>query len=296
MNKYEKLLCIGNSLQPVSELTVTNKLSPGMYTAHLNRNGELFFSRMKSNYDQLIDLPNTEYDTVMKEIDRFLSNETKNLFDQFGFLYKYSALLEGPPGSGKTCIVNRAAEKVVADGGIVFFNPDPRLLVEVFTAMDCLQPNDKVMVIFEELDQLVARYEDELLNILDGEVQKRNVIYVGTTNYIDKIPARIRRPGRFSTIMHVDFPNTDTRRFYLESKVGKDHPLLTSWVEKTYEFSIDELRDTVRAVCCFDQELDYIVDRIRKNKVVNDQHIHHNSEDLWDEDRQYKDLKFVKKK
>src|ERR1035437_384054 len=121
------------------------------------------------------------------------------------------------------------------------------------------------MVIFEELDQLIENYETSLLNLLDGEIQKPNVIFVATTNFIDKIPTRIRRPGRFSSVIHVDFPTAITRHFYLTKKIG--HSLeLDGWVEKTKNFSIDELKETVLAVKCLGYNLDTIIDRIRTNK------------------------------
>ena len=231
--------------------------------------GETFFSKIKTNYDSLMDLPNTEYDVVTKEIEKFMTLDTRALFKEHGFLYKRSTLLEGPPGSGKTCTVNRVSEKVVAEGGVVLFSPNPNLLEEAFRILDSLQPETRVMVIFEELDQLIARYETALLNILDGEIQKANVIYMATTNHIDKIPTRIRRPGRFSSVVHVGFPSADTRRYYLKKKLS-DKVNVDSWVEKTDGFSIDELKETVLSVLCLGYDLDSVIARVRANKGLTE--------------------------
>jgi SpoVK/Ycf46/Vps4 family AAA+-type ATPase len=100
---------------------------------------------------------------------------------------------------------------------------------------------------------------------LDGEIQKSNVIFMATTNHIDKIPARIRRPGRFSSIIEVGFPSEETRLFYLNKKLG-GRSGLGLWAKKTEGFSIDELKETVLAVVCLSQDLDAVIKRVKANK------------------------------
>lgn len=267
MKKYDKVVKLDKDFKPIPDIDVLPKLPAGVYEVGANQNGEIYFSRIDTNHDQLVDLPNTEYDTVINEIQLFMQPSTKELFKEYGFVYKRSTLLYGPPGTGKTCIVNRIVQKVVEDNGIVLFSPNPSFLEESFKILDSLQPESRVMVIFEELDQLMARYESELLNLLDGEIQKNNVIYVATTNHIEKIPARIRRPGRFSSVIPVGFPTAETRAFYLDYKLKEQHKsLIPYWVEATVGFSIDELKETVLSVVCLDYALDVIVARIKENK------------------------------
>lgn len=205
--------------------TEIERLPSGVY--ELDYDGQrdmVLFNKITTRYDALLDLPSREFDHVLKELSLFLKPETKQSFDDYGFLYKRSTLLHGIPGTGKTCLVNRIAEEVVKDGGIVIFNPHPKVLLKAFKILEDIQKDITTMVIFEELDQLAKRHEDELLHILDGEVQKENVIYMATTNFIDEVPRRLCRPGRFSTILKVDFPGAAARKFYLERKLLKrDH-------------------------------------------------------------------------
>lgn len=265
MKKYDKLVQLDNDFKPISDISVLNKLPPGMYEVSVNAQGDIFFSKINTNHDELVDLPDTEYDQVIKEIQLFMQPQTKEAFEDNGFVYKRSTLLYGPPGTGKTCIVNRIAHSVINEGGVVLFSPNPGLLEESFKILDSIQPETRVMVIFEELDQLMVRYESELLNMLDGEIQKSNIIYVATTNYIDKIPARIRRPGRFSSVVKVSFPTANTRRFYLNHKF-KNKVDVETWVSKTHGFSVDELKETVLSVLCLNADLDTVVARIKENK------------------------------
>jgi SpoVK/Ycf46/Vps4 family AAA+-type ATPase len=266
MKKYEKVVQLDDlTFKPIGSITVNNKLEAGVYEVNQSQQGEIFFVKIRTNHDDLIDLPSEAYDTVIKEIELFMLPETRQKFKENGFLYKRSSLLYGPPGTGKTCIVNRIAHSVQAEGGVVFFSPNPRLLEEAFKIMDSIQPETRIMVIFEELDQLMNRYESELLNILDGEIQKSNVIFIATTNHLDKIPARIRRPGRFSSVVEVTFPTAETRAFYLNYKF-KGKLDITEWVKKTNGFSVDELKETALSVLCLSADLDKIIKRIRENK------------------------------
>lgn len=269
MKKYDKIVVLDTDYKPIQDVHIADKLPPGVYEVEANQMGEVYFSKIKTNHDALVDLPDTEYDQVVKEIELFMAPETRALFEENGFVYKRSTLLYGEPGTGKTCIVNRVINKVVSEGGIALFSPNPRLLEESYKILDSLQPETRVLVVFEELDKLISNYEGALLNLLDGEVQKSNIIYVATTNHIDQVPPRIRRPGRFSSVIEVGFPTANTRRFYLNHKlkgprVNKVN--LDVWVETTEGFSIDELKETVLAVRCLNYTLESIVSRIKQNR------------------------------
>ena len=234
------------------------RLVPGAYELQYNDKIGLLINLISTNSDSLIDLPSPEYTQVVGEISQFLKPETKTRFKEMGFLYKRSMLLEGPPGTGKTCIVNRVAQKVIDAGGIVIFNPDPRLLEMAYEQLNDIQPNTMTLVIFEELDQLLRKHEGSLLSVLDGEIQKDNVVYVATTNFINEIPGRVLRPGRFSSVIKVGFPTTEAREAYLKAKnVGaKD---VKTILKSTENFSIDELTEVVRANYCLGIPLDVTV-------------------------------------
>lgn len=287
MKKYDKIVKLDTDYKPIQDIEVMNAIPPGVYTVNVNQEGDIFFSAIKTRHDNLVDLPNTEYDTVIKEIETFMKPETRAVFEEYGFLYKRSSLLYGPPGTGKTCIVNRVVQKVVADKGIVLFSPNPKLLEEAFRILDSIQPDSRVMVIFEELDELIKNYESSLLNILDGEIQKNNVIFMATTNYIDLIPARIRRPGRFSSVIPVGFPSEATRHFYLTHKLKTfSSSEISDWAKRTVDFSIDELKETVLSVVCLGYKLDDILKRISLNKRDVEYNV---EEELDDDEDQFQD-------
>jgi SpoVK/Ycf46/Vps4 family AAA+-type ATPase len=234
----------------------------------------VFFEAVNFNSDEILELPSDEFKLVSGQIDTFLKPSSKVLFDQYGYIYKRSILMHGVPGTGKTILANRIANKVVSKGGIVLFNPNPQLLPKAYRALTDIEPDTKIVVIFEELDQLVKNYEEDLLTLLDGEIQKPNIIYIATTNYISKVPARIMRPGRFGSVVQIEYPNADSRRFYLNSKIGKLDTVETveDIVKKTDGFSIDEVKEVILSHKCLLMPLDEVVARIKKTKelCVND--------------------------
>lgn len=242
-------------------------LPPGVYMLAFDKQIGLMFKKIETHYDRIIDLPSPEYDYVMKRINRFLSDEAKAIFAENQFIYKWQCMLHGSFGTGKTCIVNRVSEKIVEKGGIVIFNPDPRLLPAAFKVIDDIQPNRTTMVIFEEFDGLLDQHEGALLSLLDGEIQKTNVVYLATTNNFQKIPARLKRPGRFPTILEVKYPNNAARTHFLTMKLQpKDHHLIPEWVNLTKGLSIDELRETIVSVKCFENTLHESVSRILETR------------------------------
>lgn len=243
---------------------ITKTLAPGVYTTKISMRGTHFIQR-KINNDKIVDLPSPEYDQLLNEIKTFIDPETKALFDKFGFLYKRSSLIGGPPGTGKTVLINRIAEEVVAKDGIVLIDPDPYNCEELLGILDDTQPDTLKLVIFEEFDQYFARGDngEGILQLLDSGVQSKNVMFFATTNFIERIPQRVKRPGRFSSIVDMKMPNKEARTAFLTHKLGESEDIST-WVEKSDGLSVDELKETVLAVKCLGQNLDVVLKRVKE--------------------------------
>jgi hypothetical protein len=236
-------------------------------TFHVNMmTGQMWFDKKKFAYDKIIDLPSAEYTQVVNEMTRFLSAEVRTKFLEKGYIYKRSALLHGKPGTGKTMIVNRVAREIVKQGGICLWITDPNMLGLAYSILDDVQPNTLVGVIFEEFDDMARKYESTLLTLLDGQVQKHNVIYLATTNYLEKVPARLYRPGRMSSVIEVHAPTAEARRMYLEIQMGKGAEGLEERVEMTAGLSIDELKELYQSVDLLGNPINSVLLRLRAGK------------------------------
>jgi GTPase SAR1 family protein len=273
MKTFHSIIQSGKEFSPQKETAKANlRLSPGVYTTHYNAmTGQFWFEEFKNNHDKIIDLPSPEYQKLTNEMVNFLKPETRRKFEEKGFLYKRSALLYGAPGCGKTVLVNRVIQEVVKNGGVVLFSQDPRILPKAYEVLDDLQPETVTMVVFEEFDTIINQYgESILLNILDGEIQKQNVMYLATTNYLGKIPKRMIRPGRMSSVIEVRYPNTECRAQYFSLKMENDFKDLNKWVEQTDGLSVDELKEVVQSVYIFDQKLETVVATIKATRDYSD--------------------------
>lgn len=248
---------------------LVDRLPAGAYEVKVTAEGQLYFETFSINHDNILDMPSKAYSQVVSEMEYFLRPETISSFKDYGFIYKRSALLFGPPGGGKTVIVGRVAREVIKKGGVVLFNPRPDVMSDAFTVLDNTQPDSTVMVIFEEFDELVESWEHELLSLLDGEVQKNNVVYIATTNHIEKVPKRILRPGRMSTVVEVGYPDDAAREFYFKHKL-KSHEDLAEYVAASVNFSVDEMKELVLATKCLGLSMVEVSERILKVKGMSD--------------------------
>lgn len=269
MSKYNTFVETGDKFIPYKIEGTHQELPSGCYIPEFDWERQIVsFNKLEVNCDGIIDLPSNEYEYVVQQMNTFLRPETKQKYLDNDFIYKRSVLLHGKPGTGKTVIVNRVTREALKNDAVVLFNPDPRAMTFFFEALNATAPEKLTLVIFEEFDDLVrpnSPTEKALLSILDGEVQKRNIIYLATTNYIENVPLRIQRPGRFSSIVEVGFPSVEARKVYLQHK-RVDPAMLNKWIEVSEGFSVDELKETVLAVKCLDEKLDDVVSRIKDLK------------------------------
>lgn len=241
-------------------------LAAGMYTLHKNQDGVLWFQEMQNTHDEILDLPSPEYNLVVNQIRTFLKPETKVKYQELGYLYKRSALLHGQPGTGKTCIVNRVMQDVVKMGGVVLFAQSPYHVEQAFSVLNSTQPDVLTLVVFEEFDGTIELYgETAFLNLLDGEMQKNNVVYLMTTNFVDKISKRIMRPGRISSVVEVGYPIEEARRLYLKTKLGAEVDVET-FVKVSKGLSIDDLKEIVQSVCILGEDLKTTVKRLQETR------------------------------
>lgn len=266
-NGYIQYLMRGDAYTFSGPIKLAESIDPGVYKVS-SQFGSMVFSPHGILSDELIELPTAVYQQVIGDVSKFWTGAMKQRFSKYNLVYKRGILLHGPPGTGKTCTIIKVMEKIVSLGGIVLLDPYPGHVSAAVKGIREIEGEDKpVLVVFEELEDIIDDYEHQLLQLLDGEDQVDNVVYLAATNHIDEIPPRIKfRPSRFSSVLEVGPLSDEARRHYLVSKLHKDdfnHVDLDFWVEQTNGLTIDHLKDIIVSVLCFEHTIDDAVIKAR---------------------------------
>lgn len=232
----------------------TNTLPIGVYEiGHCDRG--VFFQRVPVKTEGLIHFPQTNSEKVVHEIQKFWERE--EIFREYNLTYKRGIILWGPPGSGKSCTIQLIIEDVVKRGGIVIKFGHPNLFLQGMRAFKEVQKDTPIVVLMEDVDSIIENYsESSVLNILDGVDQVDKVVFLATTNYPERLGARIlNRPSRFDKRFKIGHPNEESRMLYFKHLIGgedKSKKLkvdLKRWVSDTEGFSIAHLKELFVAVC-----------------------------------------------
>jgi len=128
-------------------------------------------------------------------------------------------LFYGPPGTGKSSlslgisnytkrdILSINMSKDITDSNIISLisNRAPKSIV-LFEDIDCLL--DDINRSEESKDKEVKISLSCILNILDGIYTPNDVIFIITTNNLEKIDEAIKRKGRTDVLLEIKKPNT----------------------------------------------------------------------------------------
>lgn len=269
---YSKWIKKGtNVFIPTDNSQIQPKVDAGIYDLRIADGIGFYMFKREAHLDDLIEFPSGIHATVLAGIRDFWTRKAK--FKQYGFAFKRGILLHGAPGSGKTCIINLAVKYMVEemDGVVLPLRGEGDLgryascIPEIFRI---IEKNRPIIVIFEDIENLCyGNCETELLNVLDGLDQLENVVYLATTNYIEKLKERvINRPSRFDRRIQINFLDRNDRIFYFEKKL-KPADLkkydIKKWADDTEGMSIAHLAELIKSIVIFDTPYDEIIATLR---------------------------------
>ncbi|KAJ2092254.1 hypothetical protein IW138_001325 [Coemansia sp. RSA 986] len=153
-------------------------------------------------------------------------------FEHLGIEAPKGVLLYGPPGVGKTRLVQKIAEltnshlTVVQGADIVgpYLGESEKKLRDVFAQAQRKVTDHRASILFiDEIDALAGNREKQqqgnvgvrvvaqLLTLMDGVESRGRLVVVGATNLPNSLDPALRRPGRFDREVHVDVPGTEAR-------------------------------------------------------------------------------------
>ena len=254
---------------------VCEELPAGEYYHAEDSNGVIWARKSVALSDNLFDLPGLPTQYVLDQIKKFWEGEEK--YRHHGFLHKRGIMFWGPPGVGKTSLIDLLKKQIVDMNGVIFtIGDDFETLVKGLKEFRKTEPNRPIMTVVEDLETYlesangsnVASEETEALALYDGENQINNVVHIATTNKPDAVADRfIRRPGRFDPVIGLHAPTVETRRAYLKNTIKNvDDAKLEEIIDKTDGLSLAYLREIATTYLALDIPLDETIARLKKNK------------------------------
>ena len=155
---------------------------------------------------------------VDSHLDKFISNE--ELYHKIGDVFKTGILLYGKPGTGKSCMAKYIAGRMNAAVYIWKSDRGPGGATPLPNLSRCVS-NEFIVVLMEEIDKFISGdmwdtqtnsrkfgVDDSCISVLlqsmDGITSSDNVIFVATTNHIDRLPPALLRKGRFDLTIQMD--------------------------------------------------------------------------------------------
>lgn len=252
---------------------VLSALPSDVYMTETDINGNVYLKQQYIVTDSLVKVKGGIVEQTLNEIESFWDAETEANFRKYGMVHKRGYLMHGKPGMGKTVTVNLIMRGIVERGGVVLLCRQPGALILGIKKIREIEPDRKILCVFEDIDSIMNNYgSDEILELLDGYHQCDGVLNIATTNYLDRLPARIaKRPRRFDRVLEILPPTDEERQQFFEKKLvhGED---VTGIVKMTKGLSYASLSEVIIAVFCLKKPLKEVVSILKSIELDIAQH------------------------
>jgi len=172
------------------------------------------YSDLSKRNIETIYLPSQQKENVLKDVENFLSPETKANYEKFGIPYHKTYCFYGPPGSGKTSLIHALCSSINKHVCIYRFSSNTKDQ-NLAQALKWL-PHNSVFVL-EDIDCIMKNRDEVkgnitfsgLLNLLDGLSTMDCLVTFITTNYFIELDDAIKRPGRIDYILEFSYMNKE---------------------------------------------------------------------------------------
>lgn len=151
-------------------------------------------------------------ESIKIHLDKWLKSEP--VYEERGLLFKTGILIYGNAGTGKSSLATAIATYLNCD--LVNINTASFSRLNISEVVDSINSDNKrYVILLDEIDTIFKSRDDEnlseedknkatkLLTFLDSPQSPNNVVFVATTNYIDRLDPAVMRKGRFNLVQEV---------------------------------------------------------------------------------------------
>jgi SpoVK/Ycf46/Vps4 family AAA+-type ATPase len=202
-------------------------------------------------------------DTFFKKVDTY---------HRYGFeIAKRGMLLFGPPGSGKSTVLNKVARKYSLDGETAILlwatdKFDASMVKDFIKSFDYKGVNRFILIAEDiggvEVSNARIQSESSLLSLLDNQEKtfKISTMIIGTTNYPENFMGNLtNRPNRFDDKINVGFPPSEARvellRFFDKDNLANEESLALMASKKCEEFTPSHIREVIIRSAIYDKHV-----------------------------------------
>ena len=215
----------------IHKLTINNDL--GIYIIDSDKDSnnretlDVIYSKLQPRFLETLFFSHGEKDSICKHIDKF--NDNEKFYKEKQLLYKTGILLYGEPGTGKSSLVKAIATKY--NRSIVTINMSKIKEIDLNKLTQSINVDEykKYLILLEDIDTLFLNRKNgesdkeeqsvinKLLQFLDSNTSPTNVIFIATTNHIERLDDALLRDGRFDLKVEVKPLNRHEAILYGES-------------------------------------------------------------------------------
>lgn len=255
---------VGENGKYIPCFATKKKVPPGIYEMKQSQALGFYIEKQSVVNDELIELPMEETQEIMADMKKFWSRE--DIYKKYNYTFKRGLLLFGGPGNGKSYLIQTLMRHIIRDMKGIVINLKDYESVDLFLnyagpIIRVIEKDTPIIVIMEDIDNILEYSNSVLtkvLNMMDGVRQVNKIVYIGTTNYIEKLQARItNRPSRFDRKYKIGPPNAAVREAYIRHKIKQETNIgeeeIKKWVKETEGLSISHLKELILSIIVLDE-------------------------------------------
>ena len=244
----------------------------GLYSMTYTDNNGFGFSKMEYKSEEFFHLPSLPHKQIVADLQAFWDNKQK--FIDYNLNPKRGIILHGDPGCGKTSLIYLVVEEIKKRDGISIYFDIPQNWIEIAKLVRKVEKDRPILCIIEDIDLVIAKHgEEPFLNFLDGLNSITNVVYVATTNNLERIPDRIKdRPSRFDKQYVIKKPNDADRLLYFQTKLIESDIKkydLNKLVKDTKNFTMAHLKEVFISLYILNNPYDEVIKRLKGSKITD---------------------------